>query len=78
LCKVTHLSVRLCWHDSGWNGIGKDVELQTNSKTDFIVRASMAQRKGVTKEVIVFLRREVNGEMKECSRCYPNDWGIAL
>jgi hypothetical protein len=56
--------------------IGKDVELQTNSKTDFVVRASKSKRKGVTQEVIVFLRKDVNGEMKECSRCYSNDWGF--
>jgi hypothetical protein len=56
--------------------IGKDIELQTNSKTDFIVRASMAKRKGVTQEVIIFLRKDVCGEMKECSRCYAADWGF--
>ena len=56
--------------------IGRDVELQTNSKKDFIVRASKSKRKGVTQEVIVFLRKDVNGEMKECSRCYATDWGF--
>jgi hypothetical protein len=56
--------------------IGKDIELQTNSKTSFIVRASKSKRKGITQEVIVFLRKDVNGEMKECSRCYAADWGF--
>jgi hypothetical protein len=59
--------------------IGKDVVLETEElKTPFVVRARMAERAGSDEfeEVLVFLRSDVSGKMKECSRCYAGDWGF--
>jgi hypothetical protein len=59
--------------------IGKDVALETEElKTPFVVRAKMAKRAGSTKseEVLVFLRSDSTGRLKECSRCYSDDWSF--
>jgi hypothetical protein len=59
--------------------IGKDVALETEElKTPFVVRARMAKRAGSDKseEVLVFLKSDASGKLKECSRCYASDWGF--
>ncbi len=57
--------------------IGKDVELITEGfGTAFVVRACMAKRSDVESEVLLFLRRDETGKVKECSRCYAKDWGF--
>jgi hypothetical protein len=59
--------------------IGKDVALETDElKTPFVVRARMAKRIGSdeSEEVLVFLRSDASGRLKECSRCYCGDWGF--
>jgi hypothetical protein len=62
-----------------WNSIsGKAVELETEElKTRFVVKAFMAKRRGSSdlEEVLVFLKNDGSGKLKECSRCYEDDWG---
>ena len=61
-----------------WKSVfGKNVELETEElRTPFVVKAKMARRRGSlsTEKVLVFLNTG-NGKLKECSRCYPEDWG---
>jgi len=59
------------------NLCGKTLELKTSEDTPFIARARLARRRGssVSEEVLVFLRNDGNGKLKECSRCYSEDWG---
>ena len=58
--------------------IENGVELETDRlKTKFIAKAKMARRSGskVAVKVLVFLRSDEAGKLKECSRCYTADWG---
>ena len=67
-----------------WAGLwknGKDVVLETDElKTPFVVRARMAERLNsgskIFEEVLIFLKSEPTGKLKECSRCYAEDWGF--
>ena len=56
---------------------GKSLELKTSEDTPFVAKARMAKRRGssVSEGVLVFLRSGENGKLKECSRCYLEDWG---
>jgi len=61
-----------------WESLcGRTVELKTSEDTPFVAKARMARRRGslVSEEVLVFLRNDGNGKLKECSRCYLEDWG---
>ena len=61
-----------------WKSIcEKNIELETDSGTPFVARAVMAKRRGSSdlEEALVFLKNDVNGKLKECSRCYQFDWG---
>jgi hypothetical protein len=60
-----------------WQSLcGKNVELQTDSGTNFIARAKFAKRRdSSTTEVLVFMRNAGNGRLIESSRCYSEDWG---
>ena len=55
----------------------KSVQLETDAGTPFVARAKMAKRRGslTTEEVLVFLRNAGNEKLKECSRCYADNWG---
>ena len=46
-------------------------------RTPFIVKALMAKRRGSSgpEEVLVFLENDGSESLKECSRCYMDDWG---
>jgi hypothetical protein len=64
--------------DEVWESLcGKSIELETDLGTPFVARAKMARRRGSIspEEVLVFLRNAGNGRLKECSRCYLEDWG---
>jgi hypothetical protein len=63
--------------DEVWQSLcGISVELETDAGTPFIARAKFARRRdSSTTEVLVFLRNDGNGKLKECSRCYMEDWG---
>jgi hypothetical protein len=61
-----------------WESLcGKTLELKTSEDTPFTAKAKLARRRGscVKEEVLVFLRNYGNGMLKECSRCYSEDWG---
>ena len=60
------------------NMCGKIVELKTSEDTPFITKALMAKRRGSPnlEEVLAFLRNNGSGKLKECSRCYADDWGF--
>ena len=62
-----------------WNNLcGKAVELETEElRTPFVVKAKMAKRIGSSflEEVLVFLKNDGSNKLKECSRCYSDDWG---
>ena len=62
-----------------WNNVsGRSFKLQTEElSTPFVVKALMAKRRGfsILEEVLVFLKNDGNGKLKECSRCYSEDWG---
>jgi hypothetical protein len=60
-----------------WQSLcGKSVELETEVGTPFMARAETARRHGscTAEEVLVFLRNDEKGKLKECSRCYSEDW----
>jgi hypothetical protein len=64
--------------NEAWDNLcGKSVELETDAGTPFVAKARMAKKRGssVSEEVLVFLRSGENGKLKECSRCYSEDWG---
>jgi hypothetical protein len=64
--------------DEAWDNIcNKNIELETDAGTPFVVKAKLARKRGssTTEEVLVFLRNDENGKLKECSRCYSEDWG---
>ena len=56
---------------------GKSVELETEVRTSFVVKARMAKRLGFSnlEKVLLFLKNDGDGNLKECSRCYVDDWG---
>jgi hypothetical protein len=55
-----------------WEG----VELVTEElKTPFVAKALMAKRKTSKCPVIIFMGKDKSGELKECSRCYEENWG---
>lgn len=59
------------------SGRENGVELVTDElKTRFITKAVTAKRSTskAAVEVLVFLRIDSNGKLKECSRCYASDW----
>jgi hypothetical protein len=62
-----------------WNSVsGKAIELETEElRTPFVVKAKMAKKRGSSfhEEVLVFLRNDGSSKLKECSRCYADDWG---
>lgn len=60
-----------------WKNIyGKSVELQTDVGTPFVAKAKFAKRRGSSaRQVLVFLRNTGTGKLRECSRCYSEDWG---
>ena len=62
-----------------WNSIsGKAIELVTeHERTPFVVKAKMAKRRGssIVQRVLVFLKNDGSCRLKECSRCYMEDWG---
>jgi hypothetical protein len=65
--------------DEVWKSLcGKCIELETDSGTPFVARAVMAKRGGslTLEEALVFLKNDINGKLKECSRCYQTDWGL--
>jgi glycine cleavage system aminomethyltransferase T len=64
-----------------WESLNKlenGVELETGEfKTRFISKAAMAKRTArATKKVLVFLKYTSDGKLRECSRCYEEDWGF--
>ena len=62
--------------DQVWKSLcGKSVELKTDTGTEFVAKAKFAKRGSLTTEVLVFLKNDGNGKLKECSRCYPENWG---
>ena len=64
--------------DEVWQSLcGRTVELKTSEDTPFKAKAKLARRRGssVKEEVLVFLKNDENGKVKECSRCYSEDWG---
>ena len=61
-----------------WENLcGETMELKTSEDTPFVAKARLARRRGslVKEEVLVFLKNYGNGVLKECSRCYSEDWG---
>jgi hypothetical protein len=62
-----------------WNTVsGKSIGLETEElRTPFVVKAKMAKRRGSSflEEVLVFLKNDGSNKVKECSRCYSDDWG---
>jgi hypothetical protein len=62
-----------------WNRLSmvESVELETlRRKTSFVARASMATRfgSGEPEKVLLFLKDDGDGRLKECSRCYAYCW----
>jgi hypothetical protein len=60
-----------------WQSLsGRNIELKTAAGTPFVAKAKFAKRRDCpATEVLVFLRYVGNGKLKECSRCYSEDWG---
>jgi hypothetical protein len=62
-----------------WNSIsGKAIEFETEElRTPFVVKAKMAKRRGspIVQRVLIFLKNDGSCRLKECSRCYIDDWG---
>jgi hypothetical protein len=60
-----------------WESLcGRNIELETDAGTPFVAKAKFAKRRNCPAiEVLVFLRNAGNGKLKECSRCYSEDWG---
>jgi len=50
--------------------------LETSEDTLFIARARLARRRvsSVSEKVMVFLKKDGCDRLKECSRCYVEDW----
>jgi hypothetical protein len=64
------------FHEAWQSLCRKSVELETDAGTPFVARAKFARRRdSSTTEVLVFLRNDGDGKLKECSRCYMEDWG---
>ena len=64
--------------NEAWQNLcGRTLELKTSEDTPFVAKARLARRRGslVKEEVLVFLKNYRNGKLKECSRCYSEDWG---
>ena len=64
-----------------WESLSKivrGVDLETGEyKTKFTAKAGVAKRTGrAAMPVLVFLKSYSNGKLKECSRCYAEDWGF--
>ncbi|MBN1357297.1 hypothetical protein JW988_00855 [Candidatus Bathyarchaeota archaeon] len=61
-----------------WESLcGKTADLKTSADTPFTVRAKMARKKGsfTAEKVLAFMKNVGSGKLKECSRCYSEDWG---
>jgi hypothetical protein len=64
-----------------WESLSKrdtGVELETGEvKTKFTAKAVLARSTGkIGVSALVFMKSDSNGKLKECSRCYLEDWGF--
>jgi hypothetical protein len=67
--------------ESVWKSLSEienGVSLETGEyKTRFVAKAVMPKRNGKSiVEALVFMKTNENGKLKECSRCYVEDWSF--